>query len=278
MLVLAIKFGAWWVTRSSVLLADAAESGLDLITASMLVLAIRFSARPPDEGHPWGHGKVEYFSAGFQGALILGAGIGIIARSAYELRLGHVPESLELGLGLSLLATLINLALALSLMRAGRRLHSPALSSDGRHNLTDVFTTLGGYAGLGLAAWTGYWFLDPLVAILVSLNILYVGMGILRGAVGGLMDAALEDHELELIRETIAAHMGDALEFHDLRTRRSSGRAFADFHLIVSGDQSVAAAHELCDHIEKALEAAVHGLQVTIHVEPETEMQTLIPE
>jgi cation diffusion facilitator family transporter len=277
-LVLVIKLGAWWVTRSAVLLADAAESGLDLITASMLVLAVRISARPPDAGHPWGHGKVEYFSAGVQGALIVGTGLSIIIRSAYELNLGHVPESLEVGLGLSLLATAVNLVLALSLIRAGRRLHSPALESDGRHNLTDVVTTLGGYLGLGLAVWTGYWFLDPLAAILVSLNILYVGAGILRASVAGLMDASLDEEELEIIRSTIHEHMGKALEFHDLRTRRSSGRAFAEFHLIVSGDTSVAEAHELCDLIERALEASIEGLQVTIHVEPESEMQTLAPE
>jgi cation diffusion facilitator family transporter len=276
MLVLAIKLGAWWRTGSAVLLADAAESAIDVVTATVLVVALRWARRPADPGHPWGHGKGEYFSALVQGTMIFAAGVALIVESSLHLSEPRPLQGLEAGALLSAGATVINLALGLSLVRAGRRHRSPALTADGRHNLTDVWTTVGGWAGLGLAWVTGWWVLDPLVALVVSLNILATGIGVFRGATRGLLDAALPDTELESLRaaisEFVRAH-DEVHEFHALKTRRSSERAFVDFHLIVEGGTTVARSHGICDQIEAAIEATIPGAQVTIHVEPESERE-----
>lgn len=269
--VLLVKLGAWWVTQSAVLLADAAESGLDLATASMLVFAVRLSSHPADDGHPFGHGKAEYFSAGFQGGLIFITGALLIVQSAQTIGRAPQPTELGLGLALSIVATLANLALAIALIRAGRRLRSPALSSDGRHNLADVWTTVGGWLGLGLAYLTGYWILDPIVAIVVALHIIWTGVQVSREAVRGLMDASLPPAEVSEIESIVRQHMGEALEFHDLRTRRASEQAFVEFHLVVDGNTSVRESHALCDKIEHAIEAHLQSAHITIHVEPEHE-------
>ena len=269
--VLALKLGAWQVTESAVLLADAAESLLDLATASILVLTVRFARRPADLGHPFGHGKAEYFSSGFQGALIFAAGIAIIIDSVA--RLGDPPQALQLGLGagLSAAATLVNLALALALIRAGRLHRSPALSADGYHNISDVYTTLGGWLGLLLAWATGAWNLDPIFALLVAANILYTGLKFVRGAISGLMDASLPADELAMIEATIREAMVPAIEFHDLRTRRASHHTFVEFHLVVDGATSVQDSHAICDTLEAQLKARAGVNHTTIHVEPESE-------
>lgn len=276
--VLALKLGAWAVTESAVLLADAAESLLDLVTASLLVITVRLARRPADPGHPFGHGKAEYFSSGFQGALIFAAGVAIIVDSAS--RLGHPPPPLELGLGagLSAVATVANLALALALIRAGARHHSPALTADGYHNIADVYTTLGGWLGLVLAWATGAWILDPIFALLVAVNILRTGLKFFLGAIRGLMDAALPDDEIAVIEATIRQTMGPAVEFHDLRTRRASHHTFVEFHLVVDGTTSVHDSHAICDRIEAQLQARAGVSHTTIHVEPESERSREDPE
>lgn len=269
MIVLGIKAAAWWTTGSVVLLADTVESALDGVTALVLVSAVSYSTRPADEGHPFGHGKVEYFSAGFQGALVLVAGIGIGVRVVGSLVEGPAALELSGGLPLSALATALNLGLAMTLIRAGRALRSPALQADGRHNATDVLTTMGGWLGLGLAWSTGWWILDPLVAILVAAQILWTGLGLVRGSVQGLMDAALPEHEQ---RDLIAAfdHVIADLpaRYIRLRTRRSSQQTFVDLVLQVPGTMTVEASHTVCDALEDAAQEVLHGAEVSIHVEP----------
>jgi len=269
--VLALKLGAWAVTESAVLLADAAESLLDLVTASLLVLTVRLARRPADPGHPFGHGKAEYFSSGFQGALIFAAGVAIIVDSVG--RLGHPPQMLQLGVGagLSAAATVVNLALALALVRAGARHRSPALSADGYHNFADVYTTVGGWLGLLLAWATGAWILDPIFALLVAANILRTGLKFFLAAISGLMDASLPADEVAVIEATIREAMGPAVEFHDLRTRRASHHTFVEFHLVVDGATTVHDSHAICDAIETRLQARARVSHTTIHVEPESE-------
>ncbi len=271
LLVLALKLGAWWRTESAVLLADAAESLLDLVSAGLLVLTVRLARRPADPGHPYGHGKAEYFSSGFQGALIFAAGVAIIVDSLA--RVGQAPPPLELGegLALSVAATIVNLALALALLRAGRRLRSPALRADGAHTISDVMTTLGGWLGLLLAWALDAWILDPLFALLVAANILRTGVKIAVGAVHGLMDASLPADEITAIETVIRGAMGPALEFHDLRTRRASQHTFVELHLVVDGEMSVEGSHALCDAIEAELRDRLGVSHTTIHVEPESE-------
>lgn len=242
----------------------------------MALLAIRFAQRPPDETHPFGHTKAEYFSAVLEGVLVVLAAL-MIAREALPRLLDPEPLT-DLGPGLlvSLLASLINGLLAWHLIRQGRLLRSPALTADGYHVLSDVLTSVGVLAGVGLAWFTGAWVLDPLLALLVAGNILLMGFRLVRQSVGGLMDEGLSAEEVERIHATIVKALeGRALEIHDLKTRRAGNRAFLEFHLVVPGSMTVEESHRLCDELERVLEEGFPGLAVTIHVEPESERKTL---
>lgn len=274
LLVLGLKALAYLLTGSVALLSDALESTVNVAAALMALLAIRLAQRPPDRNHPFGHTKAEYFSAVLEGVLVVGAAL-LIAKEALPRLLRPIPlEGLGLGLGVSLLAAGLNALLAYFLLREGRRHRSPALTADGYHVLSDVLTSLGVLVGVGLAWPTGFWVLDPLLALLVAGNILLMGFRLVRQSVGGLMDEGLSPEEVERIQGVIQAHLrGRALEVHDLKTRRAGPKSFLEFHLVVPGRMSVEEAHRLCDELERALEAEMPGLVVTIHVEPESERQ-----
>jgi len=270
--VLGLKALAYLLTGSVALLSDALESTVNVAAALLALFAIRFAQRPPDETHPFGHTKAEYFSAVLEGVLVVLAAF-LIAKESIP-RLLHPRPLGDLGPGLlvSLLASLINGLLAWYLLRQGRRLRSPALTADGYHVLSDVLTSVGVLAGVGLAWATGLWVLDPLLALLVAGNILLMGFRLVRQSVGGLMDEGLSPEEVGRIRKTIAEALGGrALEVHDLKTRKAGNRAFLEFHLVVPGSMTVEEAHRLCDELERALEETFPGLAVTIHVEPESE-------
>jgi cation diffusion facilitator family transporter len=272
LLVLGLKAFAYLLTGSVALLSDALESLVNVAAALLALLAIRFAQRPPDETHPFGHSKAEYFSAVLEGVLVVLAAF-LIAKESIP-RLLHPRPLGDLGPGLlvSLLASLINGLLAWHLLRQGRRLRSPALTADGYHVLSDVLTSVGVLAGVSLAWATGLWVLDPLLALLVAGNILLMGFRLVRQSVGGLMDEGLSPAEVSRIRKTIAEALGGrALEVHDLKTRKAGNRAFLEFHLVVPGSMTVEEAHRLCDELERALEESFPGLAVTIHVEPESE-------
>lgn len=270
--VLGLKAWAYLLTGSVALLSDALESTVNVAAALLALLAIRFAQRPPDETHPFGHSKAEYFSAVLEGVLVVLAAL-LIAKESLP-RLLHPRPLGDLGPGLlvSLLASLINGLLAWHLLRQGRRLRSPALTADGYHVLSDVLTSLGVLAGVSLAWATGVWVLDPLLALLVAGNILLMGFRLVRQSVGGLMDEGLSPEEVGRIRRTIAEALGGrALEVHDLKTRKAGNRSFLEFHLVVPGSMTVEEAHRLCDELERALAESFPGLAVTIHVEPEGE-------
>jgi len=270
--VLGLKALAYLLTGSVALLSDALESTVNVAAALLALFAIRFAQRPPDETHPFGHSKAEYFSAVLEGVLVVLAAL-LIAKESIP-RLLHPRPLGDLGPGLlvSLLASLINGLLAWHLLRQGRRLRSPALTADGYHVLSDVLTSVGVLAGVSLAWATGLWVLDPLLALLVAGNILLMGFRLVRQSVGGLMDEGLSPEEVGRIRKTIAEALGGrALEVHDLKTRKAGNRAFLEFHLVVPGSMTVEEAHRLCDELERALEESFPGLAVTIHVEPESE-------
>ncbi len=270
--VLGLKSLAYLLTGSVALLSDALESTVNVAAALLALLAIRFAQRPPDETHPFGHSKAEYFSAVLEGVLVVLAAL-LIAKESLP-RLLHPRPLGDLGPGLlvSLLASLINGLLAWHLLRQGRRLRSPALTADGYHVLSDVLTSLGVLAGVSLAWATGLWVLDPLLALLVAGNILLMGFRLVRQSVGGLMDEGLSPEEVGRIQRTIAEALGGrALEVHDLKTRKAGNRAFLEFHLVVPGSMTVEEAHRLCDELERALAESFPGLAVTIHVEPESE-------
>lgn len=272
LLVLGLKAFAYLLTGSVALLSDALESTVNVAATLLALFAIRFAQRPPDETHPFGHSKAEYFSAVLEGVLVVLTAF-LIAKESIP-RLLHPRPLGDLGPGLlvSLLASLINGLLAWHLLRQGRRLRSPALTADGYHVLSDVLSSVGVLAGVSLAWATGLWVLDPLLALLVAGDILLMGFRLVRQSVGGLMDEGLSPAEVSRIRKTIAEALGGrALEVHDLKTRKAGNRAFLEFHLVVPGSMTVEEAHRLCDELERALEESFPGLAVTIHVEPESE-------
>ncbi len=272
LLVLGLKGAAYLLTGSVALLSDALESTVNVAAALLALFAIRFAQRPPDETHPFGHTKAEYFSAVLEGVLVVLAALLISKESIPRLLEPKPLQGLGPGLLVSLVASLLNGLLAWHLIRQGRLLRSPALTADGYHVLSDVLTSVGVLAGVGLAWATGLWVLDPLLALLVAGNILLMGFRLVRQSVGGLMDEGLPPEEVGRIRETIGQALRErALEVHDLKTRKAGNRAFLEFHLVVPGSMTVEEAHRLCDELERVLERSFPGLAVTIHVEPESE-------
>jgi len=267
--VFVLKYAAYYLTGSIALYSDALESIINVVTAVAAFMAVRVSAAPADKNHPYGHHKVEYFSAVLEGVLIIVAALAIL-REAY---LGFLaPKMLEApaeGLAINAVAGFINAFWSWTLIRQGRRLRSPALAADGRHLLTDVITSFGVLAGLLLVTVTGWSILDPALAAVVAVNILWSGWGLMKESISGLMDEAVPEKELNLIREIIARNAEGAIEAHDLRTRHAGKVTFIDFHLVVPGAMSVTQAHDICDRLERALSTEVNGALVTIHVEPD---------
>jgi cation diffusion facilitator family transporter len=269
LLVLAIKFAAYAVTDSVALLSDALESIVNVATAFAAFVALRIAAQPADANHPYGHTKAEYLSAVVEGVLIVVAAFAIL-QEAYR---GYVdPRPLEApvaGLAINLVATLMNAAWALVLVRQGRSDRSAALEADGRHLFTDVISSIGVLVGVALVFVTGVQKLDPLIAALVALNVLWTGWRIMRESVGGLMDESVPDSELTQVREIIAANADGAVEAHDVKTRRAGKLTFIEFHLVVASEMTVSTAHDICDRLERVLRAAIPDTTVSIHVEPE---------
>jgi cation diffusion facilitator family transporter len=276
--VLALKYLAYRVTGSVALYSDALESIVNLITAVMALYAIHVSAIPADGRHQFGHHKAEYFSSVLEGVLIVVAAL-LIMHEAYDAF--RRPRSLSepmLGLAINGLATVINAGWCYVLIVWGRRQRSPALVADGWHLLSDVVTSVGVLVGLGLAALTGWQALDPALAALVAANILWAGWRLVRESVSGLMDEAVAGEVADHIRQVISDNAQGAIEAHDVKTRAAGRVTFIEFHLVVPGSMTVAASHQICDRIEQALQAQVHGAQVLIHVEPEEEAkQTGVP-
>jgi len=267
--VLGLKSLAWYLTGSVALLSDALESTVNLATAFAALVAIRVAARPADANHPFGHHKAEFFSAVLEGVMIIIAAL-LILREAYSgLLYRQAMEAPIEGLLINGAATVLNALWAFTLVRQGRRLRSPALVADGRHLWTDVLTSAGVVIGVLLAVVTGWWLLDPLMAALVAVNILWSGSKVVMESLSGLMDEAVPERTLALIRTAISTEATGAVEAHDLRTRHAGKATFVEFHLVVPGDMTVFDAHEICDRVEAAIGRAVPDSRVTIHVEPE---------
>lgn len=269
LVVLGFKFLAWYVTGSIALYSDALESIVNVVTAIVALIAVRLSQRPADAALQYGYHKAEYFSAVIVGVMIIVAAILILREAYFGFFSPEVPEAPMQGLIISAVATVINVVWARVLIRQGRKARSPALEADGKHLLTDVISTIGVLIGLSLAVLTGWAVLDPILATLVALNILWSGWGVIRDSVGGLMDVAVPVETGRTIREVIATNADGAIEAHDIRTRQAGKMTFIDFHLVVPGTMTVDAAHMICDAIEAKLREAVADVQITIHVEPE---------
>lgn len=273
--VLVLKVWAALLTGSLALLSDAAESIVNVVAAIIATASIRYAARPADENHPFGHGKVEYLSAGIEGALVVMAAF-VVAFETFT-RYGQTPKlpALGIGLGISIVATAANAALARFLTRSAKLHHSPALLADALHVRSDVVTSLGVYGGFAIAWATGFWALDAVLAIGVALHILLAGMRAVRHSVAGLLDEALPNAELRSIENRLAEEGPPVLEYHDLRTRRAAAQVFIEFHLVISRYALVYEAHAICDRIEADLQLLHPGARITIHVEPEGEAKRL---
>ena len=267
--VLALKYLAYYLTGSVALLSDAIESIVNVLTAIAALIAIRFAAQPADKDHPYGHHKAEYVSAVIEGVLIVIAALAILRAAWDAYQIPRMVEAPWLGLAVNGAATLVNLLWASVLIRQGRKHRSPALVADGRHLMTDVISSGGVLAGLVLAVYSGIRALDPLLAVLVALNILWAGWKLMKESAGGLLDEALPEETLERIRAAIANNADGAIEAHDLRTRHAGPMTFVEFHLVVKGSMSVTDAHEICDRLERAIKAEVHDALISIHVEPD---------
>jgi cation diffusion facilitator family transporter len=265
---IALKVTAWRLTGSIGLLSDAAESLVNLVAALIALSVILWSTKPPDEEHAYGHEKADYLSAGFEGALILGAAL-VIAWAAID-RLINPTELTDVGIGLALtvVASLINLGVGRVLISVGREEDSLTLTADGHHLMTDVWTSVGVVAGVGLAWATGSSALDALVALLVAAHIIRTGYWLVRESMGGLMDRALPEDSRQTIEEVLGSHATERVQFHALRTRKAGRRAFISVHVLVPGLWTVQQGHDFAEAVEEDLRSAVDHATVFTHIEP----------
>jgi cation diffusion facilitator family transporter len=267
LLTIGLKTWAWALTGSVGLLSDALESLVNLAGAMLAVAMLTVAARPEDDEHPYGHDKAEYFSSGAEGALILIAAICMAFAAVRRLLAPHPLEQLGLGLAVSAAAALVNLGVALVIRRAGRRHGSVTLEANAQHLLTDVWTSAGVLIGVGAVAGTGRQWLDPVVALLVSVNIMWTGTGIVRSAITGLMDSALSPAEQLALQRAIAPHVIAPVQVHALRSRQSGARRFVSLHVLVPGDWNVQRGHELLERIEADIRRSIPNASVLTHLE-----------
>ncbi len=268
LVTIVLKTTAYLLTDSVGLLSDAVESLVNLAGGVMALLMLKIAARPADDDHAYGHSKAEYFSSGVEGTLILiaAASIGYTA----VLRLLH-PKPLEqvgVGLAVSVVASLINLAVAVVILRAGKRRNSITLEANAHHLMTDVWTSVGVVAAIGAVALTGWHWLDPVVALLVAANIVWTGVGIVRRSVAGLMDVSLAPADMDKVRAVLQSHETAGAQFHNLRTRQAGARKFVSFDVLVPGAWTVQQGHDLVERIEAEIRQSVADSTVFTHLEP----------
>lgn len=274
LITMAMKFAAYLITNSVGMLSDAAESIINLAAAVVAFVALLIAAKPADETHPYGHEKIEYFSSGVEGTLIIFAAAGIIYAAVRRLLVPQPLNDLDLGLLIGLGASAINFVVARLLMLAGKQHDSIALEADARHLLTDVWTSIGVIAGLLIVRLTGVTILDPIIALAVGANIVLSGVQLLRRSFRGLMDYRLPEYEMEILDDILQRQLGPLRAYHNLRTRKSGSLRFIEFHLLVPGDMLVKAAHDLSDKIEQEIRQKLAHTIVTVHIEPVDELSS----
>ena len=270
LIVLALKFAAYWVTGSVALYSDALETTINVVGALTALVALWYGERPADVGHPYGHEKAEYISAAIEAFMVVATAFAISREAYLGWQHPHAPETPLMGVLLNGASGLVNLFWALFLIRVGRLWRSPALAASGKHIMTDVWTSGAILAGFALIPVTGWLRLDPTLAAIVAINILWSGGQILRESMRGLMDEASDPATVSDIRRIIAENRGRAIEAHDVRTRVAGKTTFVEFRLIVPGDMTVNESHELCDRIEAAILERLGHASITIHVEPDS--------
>ena len=267
-LTFLIKLAAAYVSGSVGLLSDALEAVVNLAAATVALSVLKIVEQPPDEMHQYGHDKAEYFSSGIESTLIVVASLSILYTAVRSLLDPQPLEQAGLGLALAIVASVINLLVGQLLIRAGKNNDSITLEANGRHLMSDVWTSVGVVAGVTLAVATGQQWLDPLIAIVVGLKIGWEGIHVFRRSISGLMDAAIVPDEREAVKAILDDVRTEGIEWHALRTRQSGSRRFVDVHLLVPGDWSVQASHDLAEHVETQIREQINYSTVMVHVEP----------
>jgi cation diffusion facilitator family transporter len=265
---LGLKSAAYLVTGSVGLLSDAAESTINLVAAVTALVSLIYASRPVDESHTYGHEKIEFFSSGLEGALIFVASMVIAWLAIRRFFIPTELESLDIGIGISVVAAAINYVVAQVLLRVGRKHQSIVLEADGRHLMTDVWTSAAVIAGVLLVRLTDIHAFDPICALLMAGYIAWTGFDLVHRSFDGLMDRALPPEEQAVIRQAVEKQLGAGMTYHALRTRRAGTRRFIDFHLLVPGVMEVQRAHEVAERMEAAVAEALPGTEVTVHIEP----------
>ena len=266
--VFGMKMAAWSVTGSVGLLSDALESTVNIVASVVALFAIRAAMRPADATHHFGRGKAEYFSAQIEGFMILFAALIIVYTAIERIINPRELESIGWGLTISTVAAVINGGTAMILLRTGKQHRSPALVADGKHLLTDVWTSVGVIVGVGLVVLTGWQRLDGVVALAVGLNIVVTGVRLLRASTAGLMDKALPDEDHLKIVEVLQRHESANVKFHALQTREAGRERFVSMHVLVPGDWTIQKGHDLSEIIEAEIKALLEHTTVSTHVEP----------
>jgi cation diffusion facilitator family transporter len=268
LVTMGLKTAAYFMTGSVGLLSDAIESLVNLAGGIMALAMLTVAARPPDEDHAYGHGKAEYFSSGVEGTLILLAAISI-GWTAIERLLAPRPiEAIGAGIMVAALASLVNLAVALLLLRVARKHDSITLEANARHLLTDVWSSVGVVIGVGAVGFTHLGWFDPVVALLVAANILWTGGKILRRSIAGLMDKSIAPEDVAEIQKVLEDFRKDGVQFHALITRQAGAQKFVSMHVLVPGDWTVRRGHELLEKIEANIRRTVSHAVVFTHIEP----------
>jgi len=268
-LTIGLKTTAYWITGSVGLLSDALESLVNLVAAIMALAMLTVAARPADEIHAFGYSKAEYFSSGFEGALILLAAASIVWTAISRLLVPQPLEHIGIGLAISVAASAVNLGVTRVLMNAGKEYRSITLEADAHHLMTDVWTSAGVVLGVGAVALTGWLRLDPIIALIVAANILRTGWQLLSRSIRGLLDAALPAAEQDAINQVLRHYESKGIQFHALRTRQAGTRAFISLHVLVPADWTVQRGHDLLEHLERDIRGMVSGAQLFTHLEPQ---------
>ena len=265
---IGLKTAAWWLTGSVGLLSDALESLVNLAGALMALWMMWLAEQPADEDHAYGHGKAEYFSSAFEGFLIFLAAVSIGISAVNRLMNPKPLEAIGIGLGVSVVASIINFATARVLLSVGKKHHSVILEADAHHLMTDVWTSAGVIIGVGLVSFSGWLWLDPVIAIVVAINIIWTGFQLMRRSASGLMDSSVPPDVLAKLEALLATYKAQGLDFHALRTRQAGNRAFVTVHVLVPGEWTVQKGHDMAERIEVEMLALLHNGHVTTHLEP----------
>lgn len=277
-LIFIVKLLAYFITKSVAIYSDAMESIVNIISATIAFLGTKVALKPPDQKYPYGYTKFEYFVSIIEAFFIIGAAITIFEKAYQHLLNPEFSKNLAVGFSLIFVTLFLNTILSYYIYKRGKKENSPILISHASHLFTDVITSVGVIVGVFVAHISNFLILDPIIALIVGINILYLGYKIIRTSITSLLDVSLPKEKIdsiqEIIKNTIKSYPNSPYviyDVHDFKTRRAGRKGFVEFHLTVSGNMSVREAHNLCNELEKKITDKFPELLITIHIEPEEE-------